>query len=246
MKRLMKRLALALVTTGMMVGFGTSAFAGEGHGHGERGHRGGPGKMMKKLEGMDEAQRLEFLEDRLDRRVERMTEKLDLTDDQAVKVRQILADAQTQTLDIWSRNKDADDKSAAKKEFRAVHKQTKAQLGEVLTDEQLQKVKEHRRQRGRKMKGRMLERLDEKLDLTDDQAADVKVILDDAHAQLRELRENSDSREEARGQAKAIMQETNSKIEAVLTAEQAAEFAEIREQRKERGKRFKKRHGKRF
>ncbi len=242
MNRIIKRLALALVATGMVFGMGTSAFA---HGKGKRGHR-GPGKLLKKLEGMGEQERLEFLENRLDRRVERMTEHLELTDDQAKKVRQIFADAQTQTLDIWERNKDAEDRTAARKEFREARERTKEQLAEVLTDDQLEKVKEHRRRRGRKMKGRMLERLDDELDLTDEQHARVKEILDDAHARMRELRENADSREEARPQFKAIMEEASTRIEAVLTSEQATEFAELREEMKERRKRFKKRHRKRF
>lgn len=243
MKRLITRLALTLAATGMVVGFGASAFAGEGHGkHHERGKRGGPVKLMKKLEKMDEEQRLEFLENRLDRRVERMTEHLDLTEDQVPKVRQILADAQTQTLDVWERNRD--DGEAARKEFRDVHKRTKAQLNEVLTDGQIAEAKKLRRKRHRKFKGRMLHRLDEKLDLTDDQEAQVKEILDDAHAQMRELRENDE--DPGRGQFKAIMKDASSKIEAVLTPEQAAEYAELKEKRKEHRRRFKKRRGKNF
>ena len=45
--------------------------------------------------------RFAFLEDRLDKRVERMTKHLELSAEQQKKVRVIVADAQTQMLEIY-------------------------------------------------------------------------------------------------------------------------------------------------
>ena len=50
---------------------------------------------------------------------------------------------------------------------------------------------------------------------------------------MRELRENSESREEARPKGKAIKQASADKIDAVLTKEQKVKFAAMRKKMEE-------------
>lgn len=241
-KQRIKKFALAAVLAGgMVVGFGGLAFAGGGH----RGHGLGGPKMFEKLDGMSEQERLEFLENKLDQRVQKMTQNLDLSKDQQVKVRQIMADAQTQLLEVYEKNKNLDDKSAARGEAHAVLAQSRQDIGDILTDAQKAKLKAQHEARGEQRRGKMLERLDEKLKLTDAQHARVEKILDGAHAKMKALREKGD-RKAARGQGRQILEAAGDDINKVLTKEQQVEFAKMREHMRERaGERGKgrKRHG---
>lgn len=228
-KRTLKKLALAFfLAGGLVTGLGGVAFAG-----GDARGFGGPG-TFEKLENMTEAERLEFLENKLDQRVERMTEHLELTKDQQVKVRQILADAQTQLLEIYDKNKDAADKTVARAEAKAVRKQSMQDVRDILTDAQRAKMEEHRKERGKghkgEMKGKMLDRLDEKLDLSDAQRAKVEKILDASHKQLEKNRAEGGGREGA----KAIMKASADDINKVLTKEQQVKFAELQKKMQER------------
>ena len=145
MKNRMKKLVLAVATFGMVLGFGGLAFAHGGHGHGPRGAK--MAKMFQKLEGMSEQEQLEFLEERLDRRVAKVTEKLNLDEKQQGQARQIFADVQTQLLEIYEQNKDAEDKSAAAADARAVMKQARGEFKAILTEAQLETMREHRQKR---------------------------------------------------------------------------------------------------
>lgn len=243
MKNRIKRLAAALMAVGMVMGFGSVAFAGGGHGK----HR---GAMFEKLEKLNEQERLEYMEEKLDERVERMTNKVDLSAAQQTQVRQIFADAQTQMLEIWERNKNSDDKTAARSDARNVMKQARTEVADVLTDEQKAKFRQHKR--GKKghhgKKAFMIEKLDERLELSDQQEVQVKQILDETHAELKQARANASSKEEMRGKGKVAFEQAATKINAVLDADQREEFAELRQEMKDRrGKKGHKRgeHGKR-
>lgn len=147
MNRTTKKFTVALIAAGFLVGGAGSAFAKGGHHHKR-------GEVFEKLESMSDQERLEFLENHLDRRVARLQKKLDLTPEQSAKVRQILADRQTQLLDIWERNKDADDKTAARAEAKEAFKKSRTDLRALLTPEQQQKLKQHRGKHHRKHKKR--------------------------------------------------------------------------------------------
>lgn len=233
MKSRIYKLVVTLVASGTVFAVGATAFAKGGH------HGFGPGKF-EKLAQMDEQERLEFLEGKLEKRVARMQQKLDLTPEQTAKVRQILADSQTQMLEIWEKNKDVEDKTAAKADARAVFEATRKQIDQVLTAEQKAKQAEHRAKKAQHFKGKMLERLDEKLDLTADQRTKIEKILDDKHAKMKELHESGTVDHDAK---KAIFEATSIEIEKVLTAEQKVEYAKMRERMKEKGRRHGKHRG---
>ncbi len=247
MKTLTKRISIALFTASMVLGAGSVAFAGEGHHHGHK---------FEKLQNMSEQERLEHMEDRLDKRVEKMTKKLSLTPAQATKVRQIMADAQTRTWTLVEANKDVEDRSAMRDQIREIRKESRTEIQAVLTPEQRAKAEElrakHKGKRGKGHEGRgakMLERLDAKLDLSDAQEAKVKQILLSKREKMKALKEQEPDQRRAAG--KALKEQTLNEIEAVLTADQKVKFAELREDfakhgKEKRGKGFRKHHGEKF
>jgi protein CpxP len=84
------------------------------------------------------------------------------------------------------------------------------------------------------------EQLDEfthRLKLTDEQKPQVKAILEDAHAQMKQLRESSSgSSEDAKAKMRDIHEKAHAKIREVLTDEQKPKFDKmIAEHRKHMG-----------
>ena len=77
-----------------------------------------------------------------------------------------------------------------------------------------------------------LARLDEALDLSDEQSAELLPILQNAESERRALHERM--QEEFRPELCAMMGSTHSRILSVLTPEQAEHFDEIKSQRSER------------
>jgi Spy/CpxP family protein refolding chaperone len=77
-----------------------------------------------------------------------------------------------------------------------------------------------------------IEEFSKKLDLSDDQQAQVKSILQSAEAELKELRNASLSRREKVSRLREIGEETNSKIRALLNDEQKKKFDEMVKERK--------------
>jgi Spy/CpxP family protein refolding chaperone len=86
-----------------------------------------------------------------------------------------------------------------------------------------------------------LEEFSKKLDLNDDQKAQVKTILESAQGEMKELREAEGSRREKGSRLRELGKETNGKIRAVLNHEQKNKFdelvAEKKSQMRERRKR---------
>lgn len=144
MNKQLKKLALAVTLIGAIIaGFGGVAFA-----HGGKHHRGvDRAGMFERFANLSEEEKLEKLEAHLDKRVEKMTARLDLDAAQQVKVRQIFADAQTQLIELYEKNKDVEDKTQARAEARTIFKASRAEVEQVLTAEQLAKAKELKAQR---------------------------------------------------------------------------------------------------
>jgi hypothetical protein len=90
-------------------------------------------------------------------------------------------------------------------------------------------------QRQERMQQQMFGRLVRRLDLNDSQQATVRTYLEDQRTQLRALRDNGSlTREQRREQARTIHEQTQSKINSVLTAEQQTRLGELREQAQNR------------
>jgi len=229
-----KKITVVALAIAVVLGSAGAVFA---HGpHGKRGDR------FQKWANMSDEERAQKMEERLDKRVARLDEKLDLSDAQEKKVRQILGAAQTEVVDIFQRARKSGDREAAHKEMKEVRQRTKKQLAAVLDADQLAKLKQIRQRRHHRFQGRMLERLDEKLQLTDQQHAQVKTILDETHGKLKALREQEGARGDKRKQARAILKDSADRIEKVLDAKQAKEFREMRKHMRQRARHFRHRH----
>jgi periplasmic protein CpxP/Spy len=82
-----------------------------------------------------------------------------------------------------------------------------------------------------------LQMLSEKLNLTDDQKAKLKPILEDEMQQMKAVREDSSlSQEQRRAKMKSIHESLHEQINAVLTPEQQAKFKQMRQEQMEKHK----------
>jgi periplasmic protein CpxP/Spy len=79
-----------------------------------------------------------------------------------------------------------------------------------------------------------LEWLSKELNLTDEQKAKVKPILEEQTKQMRATKEDTSlSQEQKRDKMKQIHETTHSQINEILTPEQQKKFVELKEQQKE-------------
>jgi len=82
---------------------------------------------------------------------------------------------------------------------------------------------------------RMLEMLAKRLSLTDDQKSQIAPILADRRAQIQALRSDPSLRRMQRGrEAKKIREESDKKIDAILTMEQRKQYAEMEQEMRDR------------
>ncbi len=76
--------------------------------------------------------------------------------------------------------------------------------------------------------------LTKKLDLTADQQAKIKPIMDDRHDKMKALREDTSlTPEDKKAKAKALMESSNDQIKAILTPDQQTKFAALQAEMKE-------------
>jgi Spy/CpxP family protein refolding chaperone len=213
----------------LSLGLGTSAMAG-----GDKHHK------KHKWDQMNEQEKLEHMDKRLDKKLARLDKKLDLTDAQKTQVRQILETARTEMMDLKQSGE------ADRGEFKQIHQNKRAELNKVLTADQQQKYKEikktHRHKRGKKFGKRMFKKLDRKLDLDDQQAEQVKAIMKDTGQKIRQAKqENSGDRDAFRAAMKSAFEDGATKIEAILDADQKQTFQKMQQRMKQR---FEHRRGK--
>ena len=82
-----------------------------------------------------------------------------------------------------------------------------------------------------------LQMLSEKLNLTDDQKAKLRPILQDQMLQMKAVREDSSlSEEQKRAKMKSIHESSHDQINAVLTPEQQAKFEQMRKEQMQKHK----------
>jgi Spy/CpxP family protein refolding chaperone len=88
------------------------------------------------------------------------------------------------------------------------------------------------REPGMRGRGPNFDMVAKRLNLTDDQKPKVKAILGDQQEKMRDLWQDQDlSREDRMAKVNSIREETNTKLKAVLTAEQFQKFQEMRPRR---------------
>ena len=83
----------------------------------------------------------------------------------------------------------------------------------------------------------VVQRLGEKLSLSDDQKAQIKPIIAERQQKMEALRSDSSLRRGQKGRKmKSIMEDSDKKIDAILTPEQQKQYAELKQQMKEQMK----------
>ncbi len=187
----------------------------------------------------------EHMEQKIEKRLAKMTEHLELTEAQQAKVRVILESKKDTMIELHkNENLTREEK---REQFKAAREDVKAQIDQVLTAEQQAKAeefrknrKEHKKHKRGKRGKHMLKHMVNELDLTDAQQASAKKIMEDAKTERETILEaNNGDRAAAKEELKAHRTATKAKLRALLTEEQAAKFDEMKAKRGKRGKRGK-------
>ena len=191
--------------------------------------------------------------------VERLKDRLDLTEEQVEAIRPIIEEKVQMRNEL--REEYGTDRRAIRTEMQELKRSTELKLGDVLTEEQMEKYQELRQerreqmQRGKKRGGRrqgainkspeqVISRLTERLELTEDQVTAITPIIEKNVEQRREIfdsykGEGRQLKDSMRNEMQTIGEETETQLSSVLTDEQMEKFLEFREERRERmGKRM--------
>ena len=79
-----------------------------------------------------------------------------------------------------------------------------------------------------------LDRLTQRLNLTDDQKNQIRPILEERQQKMQSLHsDNSHSREDKMSKARSTFEDSNNKIRAVLNEDQKQKFDQMRQRRRE-------------
>lgn len=220
--RFIRQGAIGLAMVGILGAAGIAMAKGPGH-HGE-------------VAQMSEAERAEHFGRKLDKRMQKLTEALELSEAQAGQVRQIFEEMHAERVALHGKR--ARGESVDRSEFKALREQTRAKLEGVLSADQLAEFeaivkKKHAKKRHRKAQ-RKLERMTERLNLTPEQVEQIKAIKKASHQEAKQIVELAGSREDAKPELTLLREQTREDIEGVLTPEQVKEFEAMRAERKER------------
>jgi predicted transcriptional regulator len=186
--------------------------------------------------------------------VQILTDRLALTDDQVEAIQPIIEEKVQRMNEV--RELRGTDRQAARAEMQKLRWDTEQKLNEILTDEQIDKYLEYRQEQrgkagiGKSRGGRMgkgfnrtpeevIERMTYRLDLTEEQAADIEPIIEESLEKKRqvynEYRDQGQStRQSMRGEMQAIGDETQAQLSTILTDEQMETLRTIREEKRAR------------
>lgn len=159
--------------------------------------------------------------------MESMTSELQLSEDQAKAVKQIMEE-QHQAWRALRESEGARDQKKA--EMEALHAKTKERLATVLNDEQLARMEammEKRHARGSDAEGRF-DRLSTELKLTEEQSQSVRRIMQEQREKMHALFDSDASRDEKRAKLEALRAENRQQLATVLNQEQLARMDEMR------------------
>lgn len=148
--------------------------------------------------------------------------KLNLTDDQKQKVKEINEDYRKQFAELHSNNNMTLGDYKAKTE--ALKKEQKQKLQDILSPEQKSQLKEQRKNtalKSKKMAGRGFDKMKEDLALTDDQSSKLKQNRDDFQAKAKAIRQDQSlSDSQKKEQLKSLAKQQKENMKAILTPEQ--------------------------
>jgi protein CpxP len=146
--------------------------------------------------------------------MQELSEKLNLTDAQKTTIEQIVANEA--------------------KEIQEIRENSRKQINAILTPEQQKEfaeIKGEARQKMRERAGNRLEMLAEKLNLTEAQTAAIKPIFAAEANDIKTVwQDNSLSKEQKQSKMSDIRESAKEKINTILTPEQQAKWAELKEE----------------
>jgi len=165
-----------------------------------------------------------------DRAVERLAERLNLTEEQKGTVQNYLQDQRSQ-MEVL-RNDTTLTREQRAQRTREITQSTRDKIQSILTVEQRQRAEDLRnqaRERGRQRVQEQFDRTARLLDLTEDQKTQFQSYLENERTQLQSLRENTSlTQEERRAQARTIREQTRSDIRSLLNSTQQQRLEDLR------------------
>ena len=195
--------------------------------------------------------------------VQTLTDRLDLSAEQAEAVRPIIEEKSLSMQEI--RDKKGANRKEARSEMHRLQLDTDMQLGRILNDEQLDKylvLKQEQREmrhggkgRGGKIRGQFnktpdqeIERLSTILDLTEEQIVQIEPIINESMEKRHEVfdkyrDQGQQVRQAMREEMHAIGDETHEQLSTILNAEQMEELNSIKEERRSKMERHTNRPG---
>ena len=184
--------------------------------------------------------------------MDRLTKRLDLTDEQRPQVAEIMAESGKMHRSAMVkpfRDMTEEEREALGDEMTAIREATDAKLAKVLSADQMAELRElredrleamrDRRKEYRKRRDAGMDGMARRLDLTDQQREQVQAILNESSAMRRYVinkpfRSMSEAeRESASEEMAAIREETDMELAKVLSPDQMAELRVMREERME-------------
>jgi Spy/CpxP family protein refolding chaperone len=164
-------------------------------------------------------------------RADRMQEELQLSEEQAVKVREIMNEQHEKRRALHE---------GTRTKMDALHEETRAKLGKVLDEDQMNRFDEMQQQRRGKKGERRNKRADflDELQLSGEQKTQVGRILDEQRDKMRAIRKTGGDREQMRNKMQALHEETKAELAKVLNEEQLARFEKRHQERMQQDRRY--------
>lgn len=170
-----------------------------------------------------------------------MIKELQLTEEQAKAVRQIMQEKH----DAFRALKDAEgDRASKKSQMEALHVQTKQKLAKVLNPDQMKRMEAMRKDHHGKdsRHEEHAQKLKDELKLNNEQAAAASKIMGVQHEKMRALLKSGEDRETLRPKLEALHNETRTQLAAVLDQEQMAKMDEMWKKHREHRKELHEKH----
>lgn len=175
--------------------------------------------------------------DKKDSRMEKLTERLDLSDEQVAEVELIFKEIKKEKTVI--KQNELLTVEERKKQLKSLKLESEEKLSKVLSQEQMAEFKEMKAERQEHKKKYREERKNEfkeELGLSEKQTMAMKTIKEKAKHERIAIQENSNlSEEEKKARLKEVRKKSDMRIKEVLTEEQYAKMKSLKaEKRKER------------
>jgi Spy/CpxP family protein refolding chaperone len=167
--------------------------------------------------------------------LQELSEKLNLTDEQKAAIEPILATEANEIKAVHQDSSLSDEQKQAK--VKEIRDNSREKINALLTPEQQKTFAEMKGEAGGRMREAFHNRLAmiaEKLNLTDEQKAAIKPILaTEVNDITAVMQDNSLSKEQKQTKISGIREASDTKINALLTPEQQAKWAKLKENAKQ-------------